>query len=180
MKETIKNIKQQFFAYRNGMLADTLRKAGDPHKMIFGLNLPQIIQIAAEIGKDKALATALWIDEPGCRESRLLAPMLMPVQEFTMDEAIIEWCKCVECVEVADVLCHRLLRNTDYAYQLAQHLCFDSNEAMAHYVALRLIANLLSMGKIDDKIMVWTAVQQFAGEESLASVLAIIKDYCEQ
>lgn len=179
MKEAIKNIKQQFFAYRNGMLADTLRKAGDPHKMIFGLNLPQIIQIAAEIGKDKALATALWIDEPGCRESRLLAPMLMPAQKFTRDEAI-EWCKCVECVEVADVLCHRLLRNTDYAYQLAQHLCFDSNEAMAHYVALRLIANLLSMGKIDDKIMVWTAVQQFAGEESLASVLAIIKDYCEQ
>ena len=114
MNEIIKTIKQQFFTYRNGMLADTLRKAGDPHKMIFGLNLPQIMQIAAETGKNKALATALWTDEHGCRESRLLAPMLMPSQEFTIDEAM-EWCSSVECVEVADVLCHRLLRGTDFA-----------------------------------------------------------------
>ena len=179
MNEIIKNIKQQFFAYRNGMLADTLRKAGDPHKMIFGLNLPQIMQIAAETGKNKVLATALWTDEYGCRESRLLAPMLMPSQEFTIDEAM-EWCSGVECVEVADVLCHRLLRGTDFAYKLAQLLCSDAKDAMEKYVALRLIANLLSLGKIEDKAEVLATVQQFAGEESLASVLAVIKDYCEQ
>ena len=146
MKETIKNIKQQFFAYRNGMLADTLRKAGDPHKMIFGLNLPQIIQIAAEIGKDKALATALWIDEPGCRESRLLAPMLMPAQEFTRDEAI-EWCKCVECVEVADVLCHRLLRQLSFAQQMAEAL-LGSTSPLEKYTGARLLLNLLIANKV--------------------------------
>ena len=179
MNEIIKTIKQQFFTYRNGMLADTLRKAGDPHKMIFGLNLPQIMQIAAETGKNKALATALWTDEHGCRESRLLAPMLMPSQEFTIDEAM-EWCSSVECVEVADVLCHRLLRGTDFACQLAQRLCSNAKDVMEKYVALRLIANLLSIDKIEDKAAVWTTVQQFAGDESLASVLAVIKDYCEQ
>ena len=42
----LKDIKQQFFTYRNGMLADRLREAGDCHKVIFGLNLPQIVDIA--------------------------------------------------------------------------------------------------------------------------------------
>ena len=35
-------IKRRFFAMRNGIVADTIRKAGLQDKMIFGLNLPQI------------------------------------------------------------------------------------------------------------------------------------------
>lgn len=177
MKEIVKNTKQQFFAYRNGIVADYLRKAGDPHKVIFGLNLPQIMQIGAMLGKNKDLATAFWTDENGCRESRLLAPMLMPGEEFTIDEAL-QWCQSVECIEVADVLCHRLLRNTSYANQLAQNLMTSSN-VMMQYLALRLWANLLAIEKVADKAELWQIAQQYACNDALASVVSVIKDYCE-
>ena len=46
----LQNIKRRFFALRNGVIADTLRRAGSPFKIIFGLNLPQLAEIAAELG----------------------------------------------------------------------------------------------------------------------------------
>ena len=36
-KETIRQIKSDFFALRNGVIADKLRSAGCPYKIIFGL-----------------------------------------------------------------------------------------------------------------------------------------------
>ena len=54
-------IKRRFFAMRNGIIADTLRKAGLDYRMIFGLNLPQITDIARwppSSGPTHALARA--------------------------------------------------------------------------------------------------------------------------
>ena len=45
-KEQIRQIKSDFFSLRNGEIADTLRKAGSPYKIIFGLQMPQLEQIA--------------------------------------------------------------------------------------------------------------------------------------
>ena len=45
----IQLIKRRFFAMRNGIVADTIRKAGFDYRMIFGLNLPQLKDIAAEL-----------------------------------------------------------------------------------------------------------------------------------
>lgn len=72
IKETIKRVKHEFMAYRNGIVSDTLRKAGMPYSVIFGLQLPQLTQIAKGIGKSEAIADYLW-DDKGVRESRLLA-----------------------------------------------------------------------------------------------------------
>ena len=73
---TIQEIKKEFFAMRNGMLGDTLRKAGMPYAVIFGLNIPQLGEIARRAQEDTAerdaLARELWADTK-VRESRLLA-----------------------------------------------------------------------------------------------------------
>ena len=82
----MQSVKRQFFAYRNGIIADTMRKAGSPFKIIFGLNIPQIKQIASEIGKNKALAAKLW-NNTTTRESMLLAPMIYPADELDIAEA---------------------------------------------------------------------------------------------
>ena len=39
-KGIIAGIRKEFFALRNGMIADTLRKGGLEQKYIFGLQLP--------------------------------------------------------------------------------------------------------------------------------------------
>ena len=135
---TFQEVKKQFFALRNGALGDLLRKqCADPHHVIFGLNLPQLKQVAAMAGKDAELAAQLWAN-PECRESRLLAPMVCP------DEAADEqWCRQVRCPEEADVLCHALMRHRPDAVRIAAELA-DLPDELMHYCALRLMLNVAS------------------------------------
>jgi 3-methyladenine DNA glycosylase AlkD len=138
----MQNVKRRFFALRNGIIADTLRKAGSPHHVIFGLTLPQLVEVAQATGQSKELAQMLW-DNAGTRESRLIAPMLMPVAEFSFDEACA-WVEQVQCAEEADLLCHRLLRHTDFAAQIIDKYSSDGVGDVQRYVALRLMFNTVS------------------------------------
>lgn len=138
----MQNVKRRFFALRNGIIADTLRKAGAPHHVIFGLTLPQLVEVAQATGQNKELAEMLWANST-TRESRLIAPMLMPVAECSFAEAC-EWVEQVQCVEEADLLCHRLLRHTDFAMQIVDKYSGDGVADMQRYVALRLMFNLVA------------------------------------
>jgi 3-methyladenine DNA glycosylase AlkD len=138
----MQNVKRRFFALRNGIIADTLRKAGDPHHVIFGLTLPQLVEVAQATGQNKDLAQMLW-DNQTTRESRLIAPMLMPVAEFTIDDANT-YISQVQCVEEADILCHRLLRSTNFAFELIEKYSCDGMADMQRYLAIRLIFNLVA------------------------------------
>ncbi|MGM9811377.1 MAG: DNA alkylation repair protein [Muribaculaceae bacterium] len=144
-------IRKQFFAYRNGMLADALRGAGNCHTVIFGLTLQQVIELANAVGKDAQLANDLWNDIK-CREARLIAPLLMPadVMDFEVAKA---WCDTVEDSEICDVLCHRLLRNLPFAFELVEHYA-HSAVPLQRYLAMRLLINLVAIGKPIDTNMV--------------------------
>ncbi|MCI6894891.1 MAG: DNA alkylation repair protein [Bacteroidales bacterium] len=137
-------VRKQFFAYRNGMLAESMRNAGNVHSMIFGLNLHQIVEIAAGVTQDAALAESLWSDTK-CREARLFAPMVMPREALAENDAV-RWCDSVADYEEADVLCHRLLRYEPYAQDLVETYR-TSGDGLKRYLAYRLMLNLLSMGR---------------------------------
>lgn len=144
-KETIRQIKSDFFALRNGVIVDKLREAGYPYKIIFGLEMPQIEQIAAKQVKSADLAETLWHNDT-TRESRLLATMVYPQEEFTVEKAQ-QWLAEADTVELKDLLCFRLVRNLDGAEALAFSLLDD--EATA-YAGMRLIMNLLVLRKLND------------------------------
>ena len=82
----MQTVKRHFFAMRNGIIADTLRRAGSPFKIIFGLNLPQLMDIAESTPHSAELATRLW-NNSSTRESMLLAPMIYPRDKFDADTA---------------------------------------------------------------------------------------------
>lgn len=133
----LREAKQQFFALRNGLLADTLKQqTATPHRLIFGLNLPQLMEIAAQAGKDEALADALWADAD-CRESRLLAPLVCPHEAQRP-----QWLEQIKSVEEADILCHRLLRHQPEAAPTAIRMA-ASTDPLMRYAALRLLLNLM-------------------------------------
>lgn len=130
-------MRKEFFTFRNGLLADMLRKqALLPQHVIFGLNIPQLCEIAAKAGEDKELARKLWSDTD-CREARLLASMIHPA-----DADALGWLDEVLTVEEADVLCHRLLRRCPGASEKASEALTAENP-LVRYAALRLIFNLL-------------------------------------
>lgn len=106
--------------FRNGIVSDTLRKAGMPYSIIFGLQLPQIAQIASSVSKSAILADSLW-EEKGIRESRLLACHIYPCQEINFEKALA-LASDVQTQEEADILCFRLLRQLEFAEKLANTL----------------------------------------------------------
>ena len=93
IQEIIREIRKEFFAFRNGIVADKLRKAGDPHSMIMGCLLVDITAIASRLGEGldentrAAVAQELWNDT-NSRECRLAAPMLYPAPLMTAEEAL--------------------------------------------------------------------------------------------
>lgn len=148
---TAREIRKEFFAYRNGIIADKLRHAGDPHSMIMGCLLVDVTAIAQrtrEALRDdarlQALAQELWADT-NSRECRLAAPMLYPASLMSL-EAAMQWCQSVETVEIADNLCHKLLRNLPEADTLFRQL-IAQDQTMLKYTGYRLLLNLLLTGK---------------------------------
>lgn len=141
--ETIKSIKHQFMVYRNGIVADTLRNSGMPYHIIFGLQLPQLSQIARSVNPSLSLANDLWADSK-VRESRLLACYLFPKEEITMEQAL-DLSRSVQTTEEADILCFRLLRYLPFAEQLVAAISVDTDNRTAEYCAVALRRNLDAM-----------------------------------
>lgn len=137
----MQQLKRRMFAMRNGVVADALRKGGLPYKIIFGLNLPQLMEIAAEIGTDAEMSMRLR-DDVACRESRLLAPMMYPVNALTAAEAG-EWIDSCVTVEEVDILCHKLLRKMPVAPTVVESAA-SSSRNLTRYAALRLMFNILN------------------------------------
>ncbi len=130
-------LRKSFYSLRNGVIADTLRKGGLPHKYIFGLQLPQLKQLADQYrptdNKLSAdLARALWADKD-CREARILACYLMPPAELTQAEALA-WAKDTLSREESDILAFRLLRYHSAAAQIERDLA-ASADARERYSA---------------------------------------------
>lgn len=138
-QEYIRHIKHEFMAYRNGIVAETLRKAGMGYKVIFGLQLPQLSSIARSVQKSSVLADSLWGDSE-VRESRLLATMLFPEDEVSIEKAI-GLARSVQTIEEADILCFKLLRRLPHARKIAETLLTESSP-LSSYCGEALLRNL--------------------------------------
>lgn len=132
----IQTIKRRFFAMRNGVIADILRRNGSPFRIIFGLNMPQIEEIARDLGKDKEIADALWAND-STRESKLLAPMLMVADDLSVGE-IKQLIVQSQSVEIVDNLVHKLLRYRSDSLRLASDLA-ESDDRILRYAAMRML-----------------------------------------
>ena len=183
IQEILREIRKEFFAFRNGIVADKLRKAGDPHSMIMGCLLVDISAITARIREsinDKeqlaAIASELWKDTKS-RECRLAAPMLYPAEDMSLELAQ-QWCETVETVEVADNLCHKLLRHLSDADSLFRQLIIEE-QPLIKYTGYRLMLNLLLMGKVESTISLRAFVKTEANKAQ-APLKSLLKDILEE
>lgn len=112
----LQDIKKEFFALRNGIIADTLRKAGMHYKVIFGLQIPQIAGIARKHIPSEELAQSLWNDR-NVRESRLLASYIFPLETVNIEKALALVADA-QTPEEADMLAFRIFKRLDFAKEL--------------------------------------------------------------
>lgn len=178
-------VKRRFFAMRNGDLAAQMTAGGIGYKINFGLNLPQIGDIAAALrngtldGADHRpdatelaqTARLLWANTT-TRESLLLAPMLIEPDTLPAAEATAMLAAC-PTTEVADVLCLKLLKHHPDAEAIATDLYGRADAGtLGRYGALRLIMNLLAMNRCDLTTARKMAEAETARNEPLTSRLA--------
>ncbi len=178
-----REIRKEFFAFRNGIIADKLRKAGDPHTMIMGCLLVDVMGIASRmreaINNDdelRTLACDLWNDT-NSRECRLAAPMLYPADLMSLEEAM-EWCSSVETVEIADNLCHKLLRNLPDADTLFRKL-IAQEQTLVKYTGYRLLLNLLLIGKVQASPALKAIVENEAAQAQ-PPLTSLLRDVLEE
>ena len=181
--EILRSIRKEFFAFRNGIVADTLRKAGDPHSMIMGCLLVDISGIATRFSESigeaeqlAAIAGELWSDT-NSRECRLAAPMLYPADMMTLEQAM-QWSQSVETVEVADNLCHKLLRHIPDADALFRQL-IAQDKPLVKYTGYRLLLNLLLLGKVQSNGSLKAIVETDA-EQAQQPLKSLLKDILEE
>ncbi|MBR5169286.1 MAG: DNA alkylation repair protein [Muribaculaceae bacterium] len=182
-QEDIRDIRKEFFAFRNGIVADKLRKAGDPHSMIMGCLLVDIVSIMRQASLTMGdniiraqVAQELWNDS-NSRECRLAAPMLYPPEEMGLEMAL-QWSESVESVEVADNLCHKLLRHINGSDTLFRQL-ISQEKPLVKYTGYRLLLNLMITGKmqLNDTLRVIIESEASQAEQPL---LSLLKDILEE
>ena len=86
----LKQIKQSFHLFMNGITAQSMREKGAEYKVNWGIDLINLRKIAKEYGKDYDLAIALW--KENSRECKILATYIMPAEKINADIGNID-CK---------------------------------------------------------------------------------------
>lgn len=126
----VKEIKHYFFARRNGVTADVLRRAGSGFEMIFGVDVPGISALAREIGFDKELGMRLWEDRK-VRESHLLAAWLLDPGALSLEECVA-LAESVVDTEDAQMLAFRLLKHRPEVLPLLAQESMAARAMRAH------------------------------------------------
>lgn len=175
--EYLKAIRKEFFAFRNGIIASKLRDAGDPHAIIMGCLLVDIVGITSRarerIGNEIDLATVaqeMWNDT-NSRECRLAAPMLFP-SGLMSGQLALTWCQDIETTEIADNLCHKLLRHIADSQEVMSQL-ITQEDTMAKYTGYRLMLNLILLGKLESTPTFRAIVEREAAVKNPALTLLL-------
>ncbi len=141
MHETVREIKGKLRLFMNGVLSQSLREKGLKYRLIFGVELPRLREIAAGYEPNHELAQALWKED--IRECKILAAYLQPTETFYPEIADI-WMEQIHNSELADYVCMALFRRLPYASQKAFEW-LASNERMTIYTGFRLMGHLFAI-----------------------------------
>lgn len=115
-KEILKEIKQSFRLYMNGVTSSSMRQKGADYKINWGVSLSHLHEMAQQYDKDEELATELW--KENIRECKILATMLMPLSAMNKEKAD-EWVNQIHTQEIAELTTFHLFQYIDDATQLA-------------------------------------------------------------
>lgn len=122
----------------DGAVAASMREKGLQYRIIWGVSILHLQEMAKEIGGDADLARELWKED--CRECRILATMIMPSKAMTPEEAD-SWTSTLTTKETAEWLAFNLIRHLPFARQWAEKRSSSDNTLQrlcAEYVLARV------------------------------------------
>ncbi len=149
MKEKLKEIKQSFRLYMNGVTAQSLREKGLDYHLNWGASLQHLREMSDEIkaegydeGQLAELSKLLWREN--VRECKILATLLMPPSQMPPDLAML-WVEQTITQEIAEIAAMNLYQHLHYAKDMAMQLIGQPYD-MAQLQGYCIIARLFSKG----------------------------------
>jgi 3-methyladenine DNA glycosylase AlkD len=120
-EQIIANLKK----HANAQAVEGMARFGIRPAQALGISIPTLRKMAKEIGRNQALAVALW--DSGIHETRILASMIAEPQ-LVSAELMEEWVNDFDAWDVCDQVCGNLFDKTPYAYQKATEWCQQEKE----------------------------------------------------
>ncbi len=112
LAEQLRQIKRSLRGVMNGPVSASMREKGLRYKVIFGVELPRLQEMATTLPHRYEVAAALWKED--IRECRLLAGMLMPKE--CMDEQLADlWVEQMRFTEEAECTVLHLFSHEPWA-----------------------------------------------------------------
>lgn len=119
--QIIANLKQ----LANAQAVEGMARFGIRPTQALGISMPMLRKMAKDIGRNQALALALW--DSGIHEARILASMIAEPQ-LVSAELMEEWVNDFDSWDVCDQVCGNLFDKTPYAYHKAVQWCQQERE----------------------------------------------------
>ncbi len=141
-KHRLSNINSQLRSYMDGTTARSLRDKGCTNKVVWGVSVHHLREIAQEYSPDYTLATHLW--QMDVRECKLLATMLMDVKMMDIHTAN-DWIAQIDNYELAEMFVFNLAQYLPFADSLA-HQSVTSHDAVRLLVGYHLYSRLFVNG----------------------------------
>ena len=144
LAEQLRHIKRSLRGVMNGPVSASMRDKGLAYKVIFGVELPRLQQMAADLPHTYELAAALW--KENIRECRLLAGMLMPTERMDADLATL-WVEQMQYIEEAECTVLHLFSHEAWASVKAYEWIASDSE-MFQLCGYLLLSRLFMQGSV--------------------------------
>ncbi len=158
--QIIANLKQR----ANAQAVEGMARFGIRPAQALGISIPTLRKMAKEIGRNQALAVALWAS--GIHEARILASMIAEPQLVSVD-LMEEWVNDFDAWDVCDQVCGNLFDKTPYAYQKAKEWCQQEKEFVrrAGFVMMAELAVHDKQAQDQAFVQFFPLIKRYAGDE---------------
>ena len=158
--QIITNLNQQ----ANAQAVEGIARFGIRPTQALGISMPTLRKMAKEIGRDHALAIALWAS--GIHEARMLASLIAEPQLVSAQQ-MEEWVNDFDAWDVCDQVCGNLFDKTPYAYQKATGWCQQEREFVrrAGFVLMAELAVHDKQAPDEAFLQFFPLIKHYAGDE---------------
>lgn len=144
--EIAKEIRSRFRSLMDGVVSENMRNSGAQYHINWGVSLMHIKDLAKDYEQDLHVALELWKDN--VRESKIVALLLMPVEEFTPDIAGV-WVDDIKSQEIAEMAATLLFSKLPYSPEMAYRL-IAQKDSLNQILGYNILSRLFSEGQIPD------------------------------
>ncbi len=148
----------------NAQAIEGMARFGIRPAQALGISIPTLRKMAKDIGRNQALALALW--DSGIHEARILASMIAEPQ-LVSAELMEKWANDFDSWDVCDQVCGNLFDKTPYAYQKATQWCQQEREFVrrAGFVMMAELAVHDKKAQDEAFMQFFPLIKQHAGDE---------------